>query len=103
MGSLQVNPELLHLSANEMDRLLAAHRAAHTKAHGLISAAMSGWVGGAASALESEFTELQGHSKHVENETTHYRDTLDQIGYGFAGLEEQTAINILNNRPQAKA
>ncbi|MBB4856277.1 hypothetical protein HNP40_003693, partial [Mycobacteroides chelonae] len=53
MGSLQVNPELLHLSANEMDRLMAAHRAAHTKAHGLISAAMSGWVGGAASALES--------------------------------------------------
>ncbi|WP_255801409.1 WXG100 family type VII secretion target [Mycobacteroides abscessus] len=104
MGQLQVSPESLHVSANEMDRLLAAHRAAHTKAHGLISAAISGWVGGAASALGSESTEWQGHSKHVENESTHYRDTLDQIGYGFAGMEEQTAINILNSRPpQAKA
>ncbi|MGL5443932.1 MAG: WXG100 family type VII secretion target [[Mycobacterium] stephanolepidis] len=104
MGQLQVSPESLHVSANEMDRLLAAHRAAHTKAHALIDAAMSGWVGGAASALGSTATELQGHSKHVENESTHYRDTLDQIGYGFAGMEEQTAINILNSRPpQAKA
>lgn len=102
-GQLQVNPELLHRSANEMDRLLAAHRAAHTKAHGLISAAMPGWVGGAASALSSESTEWQGHSKHVENESTHYRDAFDQIGYAFATTEEQTAINILSGRPQAKA
>ncbi|ORB57682.1 WXG100 family type VII secretion target [Mycobacteroides saopaulense] len=103
MGSLQVSPELLHLSANEMDRLLSAHRAAHTKAHGLIGAAISGWVGGAASALGSQSTEWQGHSKHVENESTHYRDAFDQIGYAFAGMEEQTAVNILGNRPQAKA
>ncbi|RIS67656.1 WXG100 family type VII secretion target [Mycobacteroides abscessus] len=103
MSSLQVSPELLHRSANEMDRLLAAHRAAHAKAHGLISAAMSGWVGGAASALDSESTQWRGHSKHVENESTHYRDALDQIGYAFAGMEEQTAVNILGSRPQAKA
>ncbi|MBN7355477.1 WXG100 family type VII secretion target [Mycobacteroides abscessus subsp. abscessus] len=103
MSSLQVSPELLHRSANEMDRLLAAHRAAHTKAHGLISAAMSGWVGGAASALDSESTQWQGHSRHVENESTHYRDAFDQIGYAFAGMEEQTAVNILGSRPQAKA
>lgn len=103
MGALQVNPELLHRSADEMDRLLAAHRAAHTKAHGLISAAMSGWIGGAASALSSESTQWQGHSKHVENEATHYRDAFDQIGYAFAGMEEQNAVNILGSRPQARA
>ncbi|BAX98833.1 hypothetical protein MSTE_03533 [Mycobacteroides stephanolepidis] len=103
MGRLEVDPESLHRSANEMDRLLAAHRAAHTKAHGQISAAMSGWVGGAASTLSSESTNWQGHSKHVENESTHYRDAFDQIGYAFAGMEEQTAVNILGNRPQAKA
>ncbi|MDM2643336.1 WXG100 family type VII secretion target [Mycobacteroides abscessus] len=102
-GRLQVDPELLHRSANEMDRLLAAHRAAHTKAHGLISAAMSGWVGGAAAALGSASTEWQGHSKHVENESIHYRDAFDQIGYAFAGMEEQNAVNILGSRPQAKA
>jgi hypothetical protein len=100
---LEVSPEQLHLSANEMDRLLAAHRAAHTKAHGMISAAMSGWVGGAVSTLSSASTDWQGHSKHVENESTHYRDAFDQIGYAFAGMEEQTAVNILGNRPQAKA
>ncbi|RIU34617.1 WXG100 family type VII secretion target [Mycobacteroides abscessus] len=107
MGALQVSPELLHLSADEMDRLLAAHRAAHTKAHAAISAAisaaMSGWVGGAASALDSESTQWQGHSKHVENESTHYRDAFDRIGYAFAGMEEQSAVNILGSRPQAKA
>ncbi|SKI77566.1 WXG100 family type VII secretion target [Mycobacteroides abscessus subsp. massiliense] len=103
MGALQVNPELLHRSANEMDQLLAAHRAAHAKAHGQIEAAMSGWVGGAASALSGESTEWQGHSKHVENEATHYRDAFDRIGYAFAGMEEQTAVNILVSRPQAKA
>ncbi|SKG58065.1 WXG100 family type VII secretion target [Mycobacteroides abscessus] len=103
MGALQVGPELLHLSADEMDQLLAAHRAAHAKAHGLIGAAMSGWVGGAASALDSESTQWQGHSKHVENEATHYRDVFDRIGYAFAGMEEQTAVNILGSRPQAKA
>nr|WP_268967614.1 WXG100 family type VII secretion target [Mycobacteroides chelonae] len=100
---MQVSPELLHRSADEMDRLVAAHRAAHTKAHGQISAAMSGWVGGAASALGTASTEWQGHSKHVENESTHYRDAFDQIGYAFAGMEEQTAVNILGSRPQAKA
>ncbi|MBA0047715.1 WXG100 family type VII secretion target [Mycobacteroides sp. LB1] len=101
---LQVNPELLHRSADEMDRLLAAHRAAHTKAHGLINAATSGWVGGAATALGSESTEWQGHSKHVENESTHYRDAFDQIGYAFATTEEQTAVSIITTRlPQAKA
>lgn len=103
MGQLQVNPELLHRSANEMDRLISAHRAAHTKAHGLISAAMSGWVGSAASALGSESTQWRGHSKHVENEATHYRDAFDQIGYAFAGMEEQSAVNILGSSPQAKA
>ncbi|MDO3106505.1 WXG100 family type VII secretion target [Mycobacteroides abscessus] len=103
MGALQVSPELLHLSADEMDQLLAAHRAAHAKAHGQIEAAMSGWVGGAASALDSESTQWQGHSKHVENEATHYRDAFDQIGYAFAGMEEQSAVNILGSRPQAKA
>ncbi|MBB4853333.1 uncharacterized protein YukE [Mycobacteroides chelonae] len=97
-----MSPEQLHLSANEMDRLLAAHRAAHAKAHGLINAAMSGWVGSAASALGSESTEWQGHSKHVENESTHYRDAFDQIGYAFANTEEQTAVNILQSR-QTKA
>ncbi|CPR64505.1 WXG100 family type VII secretion target [Mycobacteroides abscessus] len=103
MGALQVSPELLHLSADEMDQLLAAHRAAHAKAHGQIRAAMSGWVGGAASALDSESTQWQGHSKHVENEATHYRDAFDRIGYAFAGMEEQSAVNILGSRPQAKA
>ncbi|SHR57744.1 WXG100 family type VII secretion target [Mycobacteroides abscessus subsp. abscessus] len=103
MSSLQVSPELLHLSADEMDRLLAAHRAAHAKAHGQIGAAMSGWVGDAASALDSESTQWQGHSKHVENEATHYRDAFDRIGYAFAGMEEQSAVNILGSRPQAKA
>lgn len=98
MGRLQVNPELLHLSANEMDQLMSAHRAAHTKAHGEISAAMSGWVGDAASALGSESTEWQGHSKHVENESTHYRDAFDRIGYAFASTEEQSAVNILQTR-----
>lgn len=99
MGALQVSPELLHRSANEMDRLLAAH----AKAHAAISTAMSGWVGGAASALDSESTQWQGHSKHVENEATHYRDAFDRIGYAFAGIEEQSAVNILGSRPQAKA
>lgn len=103
MSSLQVSPELLHLSADEMDRLLTAHRAAHAKAHSQIGAAMSGWVGGAASALDSESTQWQGHSKHVENEATHYRDVFDRIGYAFAGMEEQSAVNILGSRPQAKA
>ncbi|SKU64491.1 WXG100 family type VII secretion target [Mycobacteroides abscessus subsp. abscessus] len=103
MGALQVSPELLHLSADEMDRLLTAHRAAHAKAHGQIGAAMSGWVGGAASALDSESTQWQGHSKHVENEATHYRDVFDRIGYAFAGMEEQSAVNILGSRPQARA
>ncbi|RIS88261.1 WXG100 family type VII secretion target [Mycobacteroides abscessus] len=103
MGALQVSPELLHLSADEMDRLLAAHRAAHAKARSQIGAAMSGWVGSAASALDSESTQWQGHSKHVENEATHYRDAFDRIGYAFAGMEEQTAVNILGSRPQAKA
>ncbi|MDO3069568.1 WXG100 family type VII secretion target [Mycobacteroides abscessus subsp. bolletii] len=103
MGSLQVSPELLHRSANEVDQLLAAHRAAHARAHGQIGAAMSGWVGGAASALDSESTQWQGHSKHVENEATHYRDAFDRIRYAFAGMEEQTAVNILGSRPQAKA
>ncbi|WP_237127724.1 WXG100 family type VII secretion target, partial [Mycobacteroides abscessus] len=65
--------------------------------------AMSGWVGGAASALDSESTQWQGHSKHVENEATHYRDAFDRIGYAFAGIEEQSAVNILGSRPQAKA
>lgn len=103
MGALQVSPELLHLSADEMDRLLTAHRAAHAKAHGQIGAAMSGWVGGAASALDSESTQWQGHSKHVENEATHYRDVFDRIGYAFAGMEEQSAVNILGSRPQDRA
>ncbi|WP_100451897.1 WXG100 family type VII secretion target [Mycobacteroides abscessus] len=103
MGALQVSPELLHLSADEMDQLLAAHRAADAKAHGQIRAAMSGWVGGAASALDSESTQWQGHSKYVENEATHYRDAFDRIGYAFAGMEEQSAVNILGSRPQAKA
>lgn len=86
-----------------MDRLLSAHRAAHSKAHAMIGAATSGWVGGAASALGSESTQWQGHSKHVENESTHYRDAFDQIGYAFSGMEEQSAINILGSRPQTKA
>ncbi|MCU8693946.1 WXG100 family type VII secretion target [Mycobacteroides abscessus subsp. abscessus] len=97
-GHLQVNPELLHRAADEMDRLQAAHRAAHTKAHGLISAAMSGWVGDAAAALGSESTEWQGQSRHIEDESSHYRDAFDRIGYAFANTEEQTAVNILQTR-----
>ncbi|MDM2277584.1 WXG100 family type VII secretion target, partial [Mycobacteroides abscessus] len=27
----------------------------------------------------------------------------DRIGYAFAGMEEQSAVNILGSRPQARA
>lgn len=97
-GSLQVSPELLHRAADEMDQLLAVHRAAHSRAHGLIGTAMSGWVGDAALALGSESTQWQGHSKHVANESEHYRDAFDRIGYAFSSTEEQTAVNILQTR-----
>lgn len=81
-----------------MDQLLAAHRQAHTAAHGLISSATSGWVGDAATALGSESTEWQGSSRHIANESEHYRDAFDRIGYAFASTEEQTAVNILQTR-----
>lgn len=70
----------------------------------MISAADSGLVGDAAAALKNESPEWQGHSKHVENESLHFRDAFDQIGYVFAQADEQTAVNMLTTRvPQAGA
>ncbi len=97
-GPLRVDPALLHRAADEMDQLLAAHRQAHTSAHGLISSATSGWVGDAAAALGSESTEWQAASRHIANESEHYRDAFARIGYAFAATEEQTAVNILQTR-----
>lgn len=103
-GRLQVDPVLLHRSADEMDRLLAAHRAAHTKAHAMISAAASGLVGDAAAALSNESPEWQGHSHYVVNESLHFRDAFDGIGYAIANADEQTAVNMLTTRlPQTGA
>lgn len=105
MDSMNVEPERLRMSADQMDMHRKEHVEVHSATNAAIEAASTGWVGSSAAALQAKMTDWAGQSRHIENELTHYRDAFDTCGHAFTTTDEQSKLDIFRTRlyPDASA
>lgn len=93
---MDVNPDHLRLSADQINMHNDRLTAKHGEANASIESALSGWVGRSGDALRAKLADLAAVDTHIAEELTRHDDLLRYGAYNYESMDDHSMAEFIN-------